>query len=166
MRKEGKMANQKEPRVKLPPVSQIGIVVRDMDKAIEYYSSTFGWGPFKVSDVEVEDIIFRGSAVRSRTRLGFTSIGPITIELIQVLEGETLHTEFLREKGEGIQHLRFEVDDLDSALCELAQDGIHPVFHQELPEFGLSFAYLDTDRIGGVMFELVEIAESHKRWWR
>jgi len=45
------MVKQQEPRVKLPPVSQIGIVVRDMDKAIEYYSSAFGWGPFNALDI-------------------------------------------------------------------------------------------------------------------
>ncbi len=48
------MANQQEPIVKLPPVEQIGIVVKDMDQAIDYYSSTFGWGPFHVMDLEMK----------------------------------------------------------------------------------------------------------------
>ena len=145
-----------QPRVKLPPVEQIGIVVKDVDKAIEYYSSNFGWGPFRVREVKLDEFIYRGKPGRCRLKIAFTKSGPIEIELIQVLEGETPHTEFLREKGEGLQHLRFRVDDLDKTLAELAKEGIHPIFHQHLPDLGTAFAYLNSDKIGGVMFELFE----------
>ena len=33
-------------KVNLPPVTQIGVVVRDLDQAMEYYSKTLGLGPF------------------------------------------------------------------------------------------------------------------------
>ena len=33
-------------KVKLGKLSHIGIVVRDIDKAVEYYSSVLGLGPF------------------------------------------------------------------------------------------------------------------------
>lgn len=151
------MSEQQEPRVKLPPVEQIGIVVKDMDRAIEYYTSTFGWGPFNVQELEMKGATYRGQQCDCRLKLAFAHSGPIEIELIQVVEGETPYTEFLREKGEGVQHLRFNVDDLDGVLAELAKDGIEPVFHHSYPEVGISFAYLNTDRIGGVMFELIEI---------
>lgn len=150
------MAKQHEPRVKLPPVEQIGIVVADIDKAVEYYSSVFGWGPFQVVEYETKGMTHRGKKGDCRLRLAFAHSGPIEIELIQVLEGETPHSEFLREKGEGLQHLRFHVDDLEGMLAELAKEGIEPVFHHSYPEFGISFAYLNTDKIGGVIFELIE----------
>jgi predicted enzyme related to lactoylglutathione lyase len=38
------MFKEKVSGVKLPPVEQLGIVVRDIDKAVEYYEATFGWG--------------------------------------------------------------------------------------------------------------------------
>lgn len=151
------MTEQKECRVKLPPVDQIGIVVKDMDRAIEYYQSTFGWGPFNVMESELKGFIYRGKTGDCRLKLAMGKSGPMEIELIQVMEGETPHSEFLREKGEGIQHLRCCVDDLDSILAELAKDGIEPVFHQSLPEMGVAFAYLNSDKIGGVMIELLQI---------
>ena len=150
------MTERKSPRVNLPPVEQIGIVVHDMDRAIDFYTSVFGWGPFQIQDFGEMEYDFRGQPVKATVKAAFAKSGPLEIELIQILEGETPHTEFLREKGEGLHHLRFRVDDLDGVLAELAKDGIKPVWGKKMPEFGISFAYLDTAQAGGVMVELIE----------
>ena len=100
----------------------------------------------------------RGQPSPCRLKVAFLRSGTIDIELIQVLEGETTHTEFLREKGEGVQHLGFRVDDIEGMLVELAKEGIEPVFHRMSPQ--ISFAYLNTDKIGGVMLELLEIKDA------
>ncbi len=142
------MEEQPRPRMILPPVEQIGIVVKDLDRAIEYYSSIFGWGPFRVQQFETKRFTYRGQTGPMKMKVGFAQSGPIEIELIQVLDGETPWTEFLREKGEGLHHLRFRVDDLDGMLSELAEEGIEPAFR------GTRFAYLNSDKIGGVIFEL------------
>jgi hypothetical protein len=47
-------------------------------------------------------------------------------------------------------------------LDKLAKQGIEPVFQHSYPEIGISFAYLDTDKIGGIMFELIEIKKVDK----
>ena len=153
------MTEQQQPRVKLPPVQQIGIVVKDMDRAIEYYSSNFGWGPFQIQEVKMKGFTYRGEAGSCRLKMAIAQSGPIEIELIQVLEGETPHTEFLREKGEGLHHLRFSVDDLNAVLAQWAGEGIEPVWQHSMPEIGVSWAYLNTDAVGGVMVELIEMKE-------
>ena len=142
--------------IKLPPVEQIGIVVRDINAAIDYYNSTFGWGPFHVMEVELKKFTYKDKIGNCRLKLAFARSGPIEIELIEVLEGETPHAEFLREKGEGVQHLRFRVENIDHMLAELAKAGVKPVFFKLDPQSGISFAYIHSDRIGGVMFELLE----------
>ena len=156
------MTEQKEPRVKLPPVQQIGIVVNDVDAAIDYYSSTFGWGPFYIQEFDLKGFIYKDKTGNCRFKLASARVGPIEIELIQVLEGETPHTDFLREKGEGVQHLRFQVDDIEGILAKLAKEGIEPVFHRLDPQGQVSFAYINSDRVGGVMFELIEIKDAAK----
>ncbi len=153
------MSADQKSSINLPPVEQIGFVVKDIDEATEYYSSTFGWGPFQVFEHEMKGVIFHGEPSDCRLKIAFAHSGPIEIELIQVLEGETPHTEFLREKGEGMHHLRFNVNNIDDMLTAFAKEGIEPVWHQSLPEFGVSFAYLDTNKIGGMMIELIEIKE-------
>ena len=147
------MATQKS-TVNLPPVEQVCIVVKDMDRAIDYYSSVFGWGPFQVREVEVERFTYKGKTDSGRLKIALAPSGPIEIELVQALEGETPIAEFLREKGEGVQHLGFRVDDLDAMLAELAKEGIEPVFR--ISSATRNIAFLDNDRIGGVMFELIE----------
>jgi len=153
------MVTEKLNGVKLPPVEQVGIVVRDLDKAIEFYGATFGWGPFEVTEVSLEGCNYRGKPTDCRMKMAMAQSSPIEIELIQVLEGETAHTEFLREKGEGIQHLRFSVDDLDGIIATYAEQGIEPVWGHSMPEIGVSWAYFDTDKVGGVMAELIEMKE-------
>jgi methylmalonyl-CoA/ethylmalonyl-CoA epimerase len=150
------MTEQPKPRVKLPPVFQVSIVVKDMDRAIEYYSSTFGIGPFKVMDIGMEGVLLRGKPISTKIKVAFARSGPLQVELIQPVEGENIYTEFLDSKGEGLHHLGFQVDDLDAMLAELAKEGIQPVFYHSLPQLGAAFAYLNTDKIGGVIFELIE----------
>ncbi len=148
------MADQ-ESGVKLPPVDHVGVVVKDVDKAIAFYQR-LGWGPFKVmEDVPMEGYTFKGKTQDCRLKLAFAKIGELELELIQVLEGETPHSEFLREKGEGLQHLRCTVDDVDGTIAELAKDGIEPVFSKKVEGMGTIFAYLNTDQVGGVMLELL-----------
>jgi methylmalonyl-CoA/ethylmalonyl-CoA epimerase len=149
------MIEEREPRVKLPPVQQVCIVVEDMDRAIEYYRSIFGIGPFRVMDIDLEDVLQRGKPISTKIKVAFARSGPLQVELIQPVKGENIYTEFLDSKGEGLHHLGFRVDDLDAMLAELAKEGIEPVFYKAYPDAGAAFAYLNSDKIGGVMFELI-----------
>ncbi|MFC1847699.1 VOC family protein [Chloroflexota bacterium] len=148
------MAEERTPKLELPPADQIGIVVKDVEKTTEFFSSVFGWGPWGILELDMKDCLYRGESCDARLKIAFAQSGSVEIELIQVLEGETIHTEFLREKGEGLHHLRFKVDDLDAKLADLAKEGIEVVFRKNLN--GIDFAYLDTDRFGGIMVELIE----------
>jgi len=144
----------RKPRVKLPPPDQICIVVKDIDKAVEYYSSVFGWGPFYITETEPKDGAFYGHTTRYSFKLAFAQLGFIEIELIQVLDGETAHSKFLEEKGEGLHHLRFIVDDLDGMLDDLAKEGIEPIWRRG------NMVLLNSDKLGGVMFELIQIEQT------
>ena len=157
MQRDEVMTEKKKSAIKLPPVEQVGIVVKDLDQAIEFYTNTLGIGPFQVMDVSLKGCIYWGRTTDCRMKLAMAKSGSIEIELIQVLEGETPHTEFLREKGEGVQHLRFSVDDLGAMLGQFARKGIEPVWQHTIPEVGLSYAYLNADAVGGVMIELIEM---------
>ena len=126
------MEKKESPKMRLGKLSHIGIVVRDLDKAVEYYGSVFGLGPFRTETYELKPFIYRGKTANARVRAAIADSGSVFIELVQVLEGETPHTEFLREKGEGIQHVAFLVRDLDEKLNELAKSGVEPVMRYRL----------------------------------
>lgn len=154
------MDHRAGPGVKLPPVSQVGMVVNDVDRTIDYYTTTFGWGPFKVTEFEMKGVIYRGRSIDCRVKLARARRGEIEIELIQPLEGDSPYADFVRERGEGLHHLGIWVDDLRGTLAELEKAGIHQVFHKYYPDIDFGFAYLDSDRVGGVMLELIQKRKS------
>ena len=170
------MENKELSKVKLGKLSHIGIVVRDLDKAVDYYSSVFGLGPFRTDVYELKPFMYRGKPANARVKAAIAYSGSVFIELVEVLEGETPHTEFLKEKGEGIQHVAFLVRDLDQKLEELGKSGIEPVMQYRLltdnparndgaasgaskTRLELKEVYLNSDKIGGAMIQLMEFKE-------
>lgn len=147
-------------KVKLPPVDQIGMAVKDVDKMVEFYTSC-GLGPFRVVEVDIKDFIYKGKRSDCRLKVGVMAGPPISIEMIQVLKGETPHSDFIKEKGEGVHHLGFHVDDLEGVLAEFAKEGINPVFRGGVPDKS-EFAYLDTDKLVGLTIEVSQLSKNYK----
>ena len=78
-------------------ISQIGIVVPDMDKAIKFYEDVMGIGPFNVLPREPETCELHGKETRFQLKTGFAFVGGMQVELIQVMEGISAHSEFLKK---------------------------------------------------------------------
>ncbi|KPK22071.1 MAG: hypothetical protein AMJ76_00900 [Dehalococcoidia bacterium SM23_28_1] len=139
-------------QLQLPGVGQIGVVVEDVDRAIAFYESTFGLGPWDIREVGAPNVWDRGEEKQIKARLAFATIGQVEIELIQILEGDSLHLEFLREHGEGLHHLGFFVKDFAAKLEQAKAMGFEVL---QVDPFGQAYAYLDTRQPGGIIFELI-----------
>ncbi len=139
--------------IELPPVAQVGVVVKSVDKAVAHYTR-LGLGPFHVMEVEVEGFTYKGKPAPHKLKLGL-SMGNPQIELIETLEGETPNTDFLKKRGEGVSHYGFNVslEKYEEILAAWAKRGIRPIFYRNEPDRRI--AYLNTNRTGGVMTELV-----------
>ena len=138
----------------LPPVYQLGFVVKDIERTCKYYESMFGTGPFsEVIDVDMDGAILRGKPVKTKIKVAFVQSGGIQIELIQPVEGANVYTEFLADKGEGIHHLAYQVEDLDAMKAQFAAQGIEPVFSRDMGV--MEFAYFDMSEVGGLMIEFL-----------
>lgn len=94
-----------DPKVKnilgLEKVNQVGIVVRDMDKAIKNYWEIFGISFPKVLIPEYFNRVYRGKPENFRMKIGLAMVRDLQIELVQPLEGETTYGEFLEKWGRG-----------------------------------------------------------------
>ncbi len=146
-------------RFKAPRLGQIGIVVEDLDRTKEQFESAFGIGPWAVFEGEPAKCVDRGKEVSFRGKMGMAQSGPVQIELIQILEGDqTIHTEFLKEHGEGIHHLGFIVRDIESRIKAAKDEGIEILQHGLLKQMGMTieYVYLDTRSLGGVVFEFIK----------
>lgn len=139
----------------LGPIDQIAYVVHDLERALPRYAALFG--PFEVSEAALTGCTIRGRPGDCRLKLAVSRRGPVEVELIEVLEGETTHVEHLRTRGEGLHHVRFRVADLDPALAALERTGCETVFHKR---FGpaVAFAYVETpEALGRSVIELLEM---------
>ena len=152
-------ANKLRAKLNLPPVSQIGVVVRDMDKAIEFYSSVFGIGPFNVYELVPEKYWYMGEPSHLKVLVALSRWGEIELELVQPIEGKSVHKDFLETHGEGLQHLGFVVTDYDEIFDRFIKAGFAPLLRVETyvakNKYYLKACYFDTRKVGGVIFEII-----------
>jgi catechol 2,3-dioxygenase-like lactoylglutathione lyase family enzyme len=132
--------DQLAPSLHLTTPDQVGFVVRDMDTALALYEPLFG--PFNIMDTGPMDYTYRGQQESCHLLLAFGSSGELEIELIQWISGGSPHKEFIDSGREGMQHLRYIVDDLDSKVAELAAAGYESIWGTRFGE-GLAVAYLE-----------------------
>ncbi|GAI15528.1 unnamed protein product [marine sediment metagenome] len=141
----------------------MAVVVRDMDKAVEYCQSLgiVQFQPeFMLDSSTFIDYKVHGKTPNTidKTRMRFIQIGSFQVELIQPVEGEPICKEFLKNEGEGTHHIAFIVDDLEGETAELVEKGI-PVIAKAKIQNGVSFAYFDTRKVGNVIIELMQPAK-------
>ncbi len=149
------MSNELGGSLGLGPIDQVAYAVEDLDRALPHYEALYG--PFEVSEAPLEGCLIRGTVADCTLKLAVNNSGPVEIELIQVLEGDTPHSEHLREHGEGLHHVRFRVDDLEKRLEVLVAAGCETVFYKR---FGptVAFAYVETSKaLGRSLIELLEM---------
>jgi len=132
-------------------VNQIGIVVKDIEKAIDFYQNVLGIGPFNVIERPKETCTLHGECSEFRIKTALAMGAGIQIELIQVLEGKTAHTEFFG----------YYVDDLEEEMKKCESYGIKPIAIGEF--MGTKWAYMDTQQISGAIQEFIELPKRKKK---
>ena len=150
------------PLLPVGQLSQIGIVVRDLDAAMRHYWHVLGIGPWRVFTYGypvLKEMTYRGRPQPYRMRLALTQAGPLIVELVQSLEGPNIYDEFLDRHGEGLHHVMTIVDDFDDAVARLQSAGYEMI--QSGRGFGANgdgaFAYFDTVEQLGTIYEVMAV---------
>jgi methylmalonyl-CoA/ethylmalonyl-CoA epimerase len=140
------------------PVGQVGIVVRDLDRALERYAAAGPWHCYTYGPETVPELRFRGGPGRFAMRIALAGERP-QLELIEPLTGPSLYEEWLEAHGEGVQHLGIHVPSLAEAVASMEAAGYAVL--QLGSGYGLDgdggFAYFDTAREFGVVLEAIEV---------
>lgn len=142
-------------------INQIGIVVRDLEKAVERYWTEFGVGPWMIFPFGpgVKEMTYHGEPCAFEFKIAMAQVGPILIELLQPISGPTPHQDFLDRHGEGLQHLGVFVERLEPAAAEMERLG-YRVISSAIgigPEGDGGAAYFDTLDSLGTLLELIEM---------
>jgi methylmalonyl-CoA epimerase len=123
------------------------VAVDDLDQALATYERLFGARlehRERVPDQGVEAASLR--------------IGGGRVELLASLGDETPVGRFLADRGPGMHHVAYEVDDVGAAIDELAAKGAELI--DERPRrglFGLEVAFVHPDAVHGVLAEVVSV---------
>jgi len=86
------------------------------------------------------------------------TLGPIGVELLQPVQGHTVHKELLETTGEGIGHIAYGVDDLAEETAKLVDKGF-PVILSIIPpgQTKRSAVYIDTrSAVSNLIIELMQ----------
>ncbi len=141
-------------------VGQLGIVVRDIQASMEQYWRILGIGPWRVytNGPQLRNVTYHGRPASYRVRVALAHAESMVYELIQYLEGESIHRDFLAARGEGIEHVGIYVSNLDEPLARLRSQGVTVL--QSADGLGAKgdgrYAYLDTQSALGLVLELIQ----------
>jgi methylmalonyl-CoA/ethylmalonyl-CoA epimerase len=128
-------------------IHHLGVAVDDLDQALATYERLFG------ARLEHRETVPDQGVEAASLR-----IGGGRVELLASLGDETPVGRFLADRGPGMHHVAYEVDDVGAAIDELAAKGAELI--DERPRrglFGLEVAFVHPDAVHGVLAEVVSV---------
>ena len=127
-------------------IEHIGIAVKSLETSNALFAKLFGEAHYKLERVESEGV-----------STSFFKVGDNKIELLEATNENSPIAKFIEKKGEGIHHIAFDVDDIESELQRLKGEGF--VLINEKPKKGADnklVAFLHPKTTNGVLIELCQ----------
>lgn len=129
----------------LTRLDHVGIVVSDMEAALATYCGQWGFR-----------LLERVLVPEQEVEAAFLDAHNSTVELISPTTPESGTARFLQNRGEGVHHLCFEVDDIDEALATLRREGLRLI--DETPRQGVHglVAFVHPKASHGTLIEVLQ----------
>ena len=143
--------------MKFGEIFHLGVVVRDLEKALKIYEEELGYGPFEMGDGEffsdkiVNGEIGPGLPMRTATYRS----GTYEIELIEPT-GPSIYMDFLESNGPGVHHVVLKTDEKYADVVEMARriSGRPPKLETKFPDGTPIVAYADLQEEAGLLLEI------------
>lgn len=140
-------------------VSEIILVVRDLEASMKRQWEEFGIGPWQIWTFDAQStrgLTMHGQPSAAAFRVAYTQIGNTYWELVQPLDDKSTYYETLMERGEGVHNIVFEVADFDDAANRLEALGYE---RYNAAQWGaVEFINFDTRRTLSVIAEIYRLA--------
>ena len=127
-------------------IEHIGIAVKNIENATKIYTSLLGSSPYKMEEVKSEGV-----------KTSFFKTGDSKIELLEATNPDSPIAKFIEKRGEGVHHIAFAVDDIESEIARLKKEGF--IVLNETPKKGADnklVAFLHPRSTAGVLVELCQ----------
>jgi len=137
--------------MKIKRIEHVGIVVRDVDQSRRLWEDCFG---IKLGEVEVNP--------NRPVKLALYPVGESMVELIAGTTPESRHAQMVAQGKGGLNHICFEVENIDEALAELKAKGI-PLLDEtpRIGHAGCRIAFIDPQATENCLIELAELPAGH-----
>lgn len=127
-------------------VDHIGIAVKDLEESLKFYEAALG---LKAVGTEV--------VAEQKVRVAFLPTGDSEIELLEATSEDSPIAKFIEKNGEGVQHIAYRVESVETAIEEMKEKGIRMI--DEKPRYGAGgakIAFCHPKSTGGVLIELCQ----------
>ena len=131
---------------KITKINHVAIAVSDLDGALTFWRDALGLEVDHVEDVPSQ-----------KSSVVFIPVGDSEIELVKPTSKDTGVAKFIAERGGGMHHLCFEVDDIAGMLTQLKAKGIRLINETPLDLPGRRMAFVHPKSTNGVLVELYQI---------
>ena len=127
-------------------IEHIGIAVRDLNSSVSFYEKVFNLKCYNIEEVADQKV-----------RTAFFMVGQTKIELLESTDPEGPIGKFIQNKGEGIHHIAFAVNNIEDQLKHAEKEGVKLIdVNPRKGAEGLDIAFLHPKSTSGVLIELCE----------
>jgi len=127
-------------------LEHIGIAVKDLDNANALFEKLFNQDHYKIEEVQSEGV-----------STSFFQLGETKIELLQASSPDSPIAKFIAKRGEGIHHIAFEVENMESEMNRLLSEGFE-LIHTEAKDGAdnKKICFLHPKSANGMLIELCQ----------
>lgn len=130
----------------LKSINHIGIAVKDLEQSAELFARIFK-----------ADAMHRETVAEQKVSVASFKVGEVLIELTAPTDDSSPIAKFIEKKGEGIHHIAFESDDVNSELDGLKSAGINLINQNAVPgAHDMLIAFLHPKSTNGVLMEICQ----------
>jgi methylmalonyl-CoA/ethylmalonyl-CoA epimerase len=131
---------------KIKKINHIAIAVKDVEESLKFWRDAMG---LQVDHIE--------NVPSQKSEVVFIPVGDSEVELVKPTSPDTGVAKFLEERGGGMHHLCFEVDNIDEMLNQLKENGVRLINEIALELPGRKMAFVHPKSTNGVLVELYEV---------
>jgi hypothetical protein len=132
--------------------------VKDLHSTVAAYSADYGLGPWKVAELKaplVHEVQFRGEPAHIEWLAAMAEVGPLAIEVLQVIGGSDAVLEWAADLPDRYWHFvayHRDLADAEASYAEFAARGYSPLLNGRVG--GTKFFMFETGGLFGRMFEI------------
>ena len=126
-------------------IDHLGIAVRSIETALEFYEKQLGFS-----------VGLRQTVEQEKVKVAMLPAGGPRIELLEATEPDSVIAKFVEKRGEGLHHVALKVPNLTATVAQLKASGVRLLNEPRPGTGGHLYVFVHPSSTGGVLLELIQ----------